>query len=156
MPKFFELRLERVPLPQFGQSGLNNDTRLDNGTFDSNLTDVVTVADLDVDGGGVEGVDYEMQLVPTWLRKDKTYVRVYLIWMNLFIQVREQLDFLTKPCDVMHMFFHQNISQKSLSCVCTVCLMFSLWETKIFCTKLGKNNSEFLRKLIPVICPWVY
>ena len=39
--------------------------------------------------GGSEGVvvDYEMRLVPTELRKDKLYVRIYLIWTNLIMQI---------------------------------------------------------------------
>ena len=135
LPKFFELRLERVPLPAAHQlmNGTGSAYQLLNGTVSAyqlmNGTGLAyqllngTVSAYQLLNGtgsayqllngtgsayqllnGTEAADqlwkvgtaaadnqaeeYELQLVPTELRKDKTYIRVYLIWMNLFIQVR--------------------------------------------------------------------
>jgi len=50
-----------------------------------NVTNSTSVADDDLDGDQEES--FRWALRPTEMRKSKTYVRIYLIWMNLFIQV---------------------------------------------------------------------
>eukprot|EP00095_Tigriopus_kingsejongensis_P007902 snap_masked-scaffold132_size323655-processed-gene-1.0 protein:Tk07902 transcript:snap_masked-scaffold132_size323655-processed-gene-1.0-mRNA-1 annotation:"solute carrier family 12 member 9" len=69
IPKFFELRLEDVPIN--GGTALNESLALGNGT----LVDVEPEA------------QFKTLLVPTSLRRNKLYIRIYLIWINLFAQI---------------------------------------------------------------------
>ena len=71
LPKFFELRLERVSAAAEVEG---------NATAAAANATAATQEEDDED-------NYELSLRATELRKNKLYVRVYLIWMNLFIQV---------------------------------------------------------------------
>ena len=61
-PKFFELRHAYEPI---------NNNSSSNNTF--------------------EDIEYRLKIVPTEMRKNKHYIRGYLIWANLFMQVRWRL-----------------------------------------------------------------
>ena len=71
LPKFFELRLERVSAAAEVEG---------NATAAAANATAAPQEEDDED-------NYELSLRATELRKNKLYVRVYLIWMNLFIQV---------------------------------------------------------------------
>lgn len=74
IPKFFELRLEDVPLNGSPSNGTQMDLTELNGT--SIVEEANEVA-----------LEYKTLLVPTSLRRNKIYIRVYLIWINLFAQI---------------------------------------------------------------------
>ncbi len=76
LPKFFELRLERVAIPRAGAS---------NAT--TAATDLNATATFE-DEAEEDPVEYRTDLRPTAMRKNKVYIVLYLIWLNLFVQVR--------------------------------------------------------------------
>ena len=72
LPKFYELRhVWEEPQSQQTQNGTN-------ATFPGNSTS--------------EEGELEMHVRPTWLRKNRHYITIYLIWSNLFIQVRARTE----------------------------------------------------------------
>ena len=66
LPKFFELRHAHVKV----HPEMNNFTEASNATLFS-----------------PDAVEYTLKVVPTAMRKSKLYVRAYLIWTNLIMQI---------------------------------------------------------------------
>jgi len=90
-PKFFELRLEKIPLTPL-ELGFNASASL---ALDQTETGLNASVSLDKNGTNEaegnpsdEGKEhFRWALIPTEMRRSKLYIRIYLIWMNLFVQV---------------------------------------------------------------------
>ena len=80
IPKFFEFRLSTVPNP-YSSTGLPTANK-----NDSTLT-VTEDGDLDLDDDLDLTPSTMTILVVTPFRKSKLYIRIYLVWLNLFTQI---------------------------------------------------------------------
>ena len=83
VPKFLELSIQYVPILDANATvtSSTNDTVSDN----DNATATTANYD-DFDWTNYTG-PYQVQLKPTELRLNRTYIRVYILWMNLILQI---------------------------------------------------------------------